>query len=94
MCPAAHRIPYGVSLRDQCAHWSWQSVTPVPFGGLSAKLTGGFHAGAPCNAPVGAGFYPARDPRRRFLATHSVGADDPVAVPKISALPYGGRWKF
>ena len=25
---------------------------------------------------------------------HFVGADDPVAVPKISALPYGGRWKF
>ena len=24
----------------------------------------------------------------------SVGADDPVAVPKISTLPYGGRWKF
>ena len=24
----------------------------------------------------------------------SVGADDPVAVPKISVLPYGGRWKF
>ena len=23
-----------------------------------------------------------------------VGVDDPVAVPKISALPYGGRWKF
>ena len=21
-------------------------------------------------------------------------ADDPVAVPKISVLPYGGRWKF
>ncbi len=26
--------------------------------------------------------------------TNSVGADDPVAVPKISTLPYGGRWKF
>ena len=35
MCPAAHRIPYGVSLRDQCAHWSWQSVTPVPLGAVS-----------------------------------------------------------
>ena len=24
----------------------------------------------------------------------TVGADGPVAVPKISALPYGGRLKF
>ena len=29
-----------------------------------------------------------------FERETSVGADDPVAVPKISVLPYGGRWKF
>ena len=29
-----------------------------------------------------------------FPTTNSVGADDPVAVPKISTLPYGGRLKF
>ena len=38
--------------------------------------------------------------RRRYPAAPgtinnpSVGADDPVAVPKIFALPYGGRLKF
>ena len=53
---------------------------------------------APCNAFVGAGFYPARGrgraPPLRTARYTSVGADDPVAVPKISTLPYGGRWKF
>ena len=30
----------------------------------------------------------------RTSCNASVGADGPVAVPKISALPYGGRLKF
>ena len=29
-----------------------------------------------------------------FERETTVGPDDPVAVPKISVLPYGGRWKF
>ena len=29
-----------------------------------------------------------------YIKNPSVGADDPVAVPKISALPYGGHLKF
>ena len=37
---------------------------------------------APCQPPLGKG-------------TEGTGeADVPVAVPKISTLPYGGRWKF
>ena len=28
--PGLHRISYNVSLRSQCAHWLWQSVSPVP----------------------------------------------------------------
>ena len=31
---------------------------------------------------------------RHSIVKQCVGADGPVAVPKISALPYGGRWKF
>ena len=39
----AHRTPCIVSLRSQCAHWLWQSVTPVP----SAPLPkGGWHGEA------------------------------------------------
>ena len=41
--------------------------------------------------------FPGRRPRAPFCYAPcyaSVGADDPVAVPKISALPYGGRLKF
>ena len=34
----------------------------------------------------------ARAPYRRF--TDFVGDNDPVSVPKIFALPYGGRLKF
>ena len=37
---------------------------------------------SPCQPPLGKG------------AKGTGDADDPVAVPKISALPYGGRWKF
>ena len=36
----------------------------------------------PCQPPLGKG------------AEGTGDADVPVAVPKISALPYGGRWKF
>ena len=41
-----------------------------------------------------------RAARRAALYLHCtpynapIGADDPVAVPKIFALPYGGRLKF
>ena len=37
---------------------------------------------SPCQPPLGKG------------AKGTGVADVPVAVPKISALPYGGRWKF
>ena len=49
-------------------------------------------AGAPCNAPVGAGFYPARDPRRHFLYP-SVGATLAVARPTdfLQTIRRGGR---
>ena len=33
-------------------------------------------------------------PLRNPIGKHLVGADDPVAVPKIFALPYGERLKF
>ena len=42
--------------------------------------------------PVGAGV--PDGPFCRTSCYASVGADDPVAVPKIFALPYGGRLKF
>ena len=35
-----------------------------------------------------------RRPLRNPIRKHSVGADGPVAVPKIFALPYGERLKF
>ena len=102
--PDSYRVSYNVSLRSQCAHWLWQSATPVPLaplpkGGWHGKaVTGGFfprtpgRAHGPCPTRccvIGAGRTGASAPTR-----NSVGGDDPVAVPKISALPYGGRWKF
>ena len=171
-----------LSLRSQCAHWLWQSVSPVPKGSpcqgeLSAvRLTEGSPSTAPLvtqkrrgvvtppyiiSAPlpkggwhgkaVTGGFFPARTrsrlprteslhqpsvgpppfrqgrqriswsavvrgdvgiaPLRSPIENPCVGADahigpvvphfllsvgrrGPVAVPKISALPYGGRLKF
>ena len=54
--------------------------SPVP----SAPLPkGGWHGAA-----VTGGFLP------RTSCYVPVGDDDPVAVPKIFALPYGGRLKF
>ena len=49
MCPAAPCASCDVSLRSQCAHWLWQSATPVPRlpclkGGWHGEaVTGGFH---------------------------------------------------
>ena len=58
----------------------WQSASPVP----SAPLPkGGWRGEA-----VTGGFLP------RTSCYVPVGADDPVAVPKIFALPYGERLKF
>ena len=37
---------------------------------------------------------PKGDSTQAVPCQTSVGADDPVAVPKISALPNGGRLKF
>ena len=102
--PDSYRISYNVSLRSQCAHWLWQSATPVPLAPLpkggwhGEAVTGGFfprthgRAHGPCPTRccvIGPGRTGSSAPTR-----NSVGADDPVAVPKISALPYGGRWKF
>ncbi len=50
-----------------------------------AALSGSFFC--MLRADVGIGPY-------GVLPYHFVGGDDPVAVPKISALPYGGRLKF
>ena len=105
-----------MSLRDRCAHRSWQSVTPVPLaplpkGGCHGEaVTGGFHAGTSCHTSVGAdayigppqallathsvgaGFYPARQPRRHFLYP-SVGATLAVARPTdFLQTVRRGRW--
>ena len=61
-----HCTPRNVSLRSQCAHWLWQSASPVPLAPLpkggwhGEAVTGGFFSRTPCNPSVGAGFYPAR----------------------------------
>ena len=53
--PDSYRISYNVSLRSQCAHWLWQSATPVPSaplpkGGWHGKaVTGGFFPRTPAN---------------------------------------------
>ncbi len=48
--PAMHHTPCKkLSLRSQCAHWLWQSATPVPLAPLpkggwhGEAVTGGFH---------------------------------------------------
>ena len=60
-----HRISYNVSLRSQCAHWLWQSASPVPKAPLpkggwhGEAVTGGFltaflvtlRRGDPCGRP-------------------------------------------
>ena len=48
--PGLYRISNNVSLRSQCAHWLWQSASPVPLaplpkGGWHGKaVTGGFRS--------------------------------------------------
>ena len=60
--PTTHRTPCNVSLRSQCAHWLWQSASPVPSAPLpkggwhGEAVTGGFFPRTSCNAFVGAGF--------------------------------------
>ena len=80
MCATDHRTSCNMSLRNQRARWLWQSASPVPKGPLPK---GPWHGEA-----VTEGFHAGT-----FLQP-SVGADDPVAVPKIFALPYGERLKF
>ena len=48
----------------------------------------------PLRSPVLIGPLPKGDPTQAVPCQTSVGADDPVAVPKISVLPNGGRLKF
>ena len=45
-------------------------------------------------SPVLIGPLPKGDSTQAVPCQTSVRADDPVAVPKISALPNGGRLKF
>ena len=53
--PDSYRISYNVSLRSQCAHWLWQSATPVPLAPLpkgdwhGKAVTGGFFPRTPAN---------------------------------------------
>ena len=53
--PDSYRISYNVSLRSQCAHWLWQSATPVPLAPLpkggwhGEAVTGGFLPRTPAN---------------------------------------------
>ena len=90
-----------VSLRSRCAHRLWQSVpsspiTLLPKGPWHGKaVTGGFFPRTPCNAFVGAGFYPARSsaplvtdagrcghrPLQNPIGKHFVGPDAPVRTP-------------
>ena len=66
---------------EASAHTGCGNPSPVP----SVPLPkGSWHGEA-----MTGGFFSAP-----HLLLRSVGADDPVAVPKIFALPYGGRLKF
>ena len=44
--------------------------------------------------PLAPSLLPKGDSTQAVPCQTSVGADDPVAVPKISVLPNGGRLKF
>ena len=80
--------------------WHGEAVT----GGFFPRTPG--RARGPCPTKTLVGRDPCVPPHTALLAmchceagapvptTNSVGADDPVAVPKIFALPYGGRLKF
>ena len=102
--PCTAPLTNPLSLRSQCAHWPWQSASPVP---SSPLPKGGIPHRTSCYVPVGDDAHIVPLPRTSCCASvgvglpddppglephplyPSVGADDPVAVPKIFALPYG-----
>ena len=94
--PVAIRIPRPPS-HGKAVTWGFffpphrQGTRALPYKALRYRA-GRTGSSAPTNRSVGVGV--PDGPLYRTPCNASVGADDPVAVPKISALPYGGRWKF
>ena len=71
-CHAPHSMET-LSLRSQCAHWLWQSATPVP---LAPLPKGGWHGEA-----VTGGFLPAPASRKRTPHTPQVSLHQPSVGP-------------
>ena len=72
----SHRTTCNVSLRSQCAHWLWQSASPVPTASLPK---GGWHGEA-----VTGGFFPTRTHRKHEVLYH---ARNPSTNLRLVPLP-------